>query len=123
MREFKVGDKLKLKSGRSGWGDASTEVEYSVVNKRGPWSGIRHLGEIPLLTANDWADDFKLVEQPKALKEPKAHNLYTVVHKDDLNDPLLLTTSRAFAREVKATEGGKAAGYIILKYKAVKEIR
>lgn len=53
----------------------------------------------------------------------KTKTLYAVVHKDSLSEPALITQDRAFAREVKADEGGKAEGWIILQYEVVKEIR
>ncbi len=201
---FKVGDKVQLKKGVTGWmrpesDGVFTAVEYS----EGAWAGIRHKGLVSMHTLTMFEEDFELVEteveqtqttfkigdkvravggsrgwgnvdegdegvvtgfdesdgdiicsfpaqsrwfaqetdlelvekvvQPetapekvvekKVRRKKLANHLYAVVHKDSTNDIELLTSDRDEAREEKAFLGGKDAGYIILKYEAVKEIR
>jgi len=65
------------------------------------------------------AEDFEEVKEKVVAKRVKM--LYTVQDSD--GDIIFFTQDRALAREVKAEEGGKANGIVIMQYGELKEIR
>lgn len=58
---------------------------------------------------------------PEKLVAKRVKMLYTVQDSD--GDIIFFTQDRALAREVKAEEGGKANGIVIMQYGELKEIR
>ena len=58
---------------------------------------------------------------PEKLVAKRVKMLYTVQDSD--GDIIFFTQDRALAREVKAGEGGKANGIVIMQYSELKEIR
>lgn len=58
---------------------------------------------------------------PEKLVAKRVKMLYTVQDSD--GDIIFFTQDRALAREVKAVEGGKANGIVIMQYGELKEIR
>lgn len=71
------------------------------------------------------AEDFEEIEAPAKATEKlvakRVKMLYTVQDSD--GDIIFFTQDRAMAREVKAEEGGKANGVVIMQYGELKEIR
>ena len=65
------------------------------------------------------AEDFEELKEKVVAKRVKM--LYTVQDSD--GDIIFFTQDRALAREVKAEEGGKANGIVIMQYGELKEIR
>lgn len=61
------------------------------------------------------------VKTPEKLVAKRVKMLYTVQDSD--GDIIFFTQDRALAREVKAGEGGKADGIVIMQYGELKEIR
>lgn len=126
---FSVGANVKLviKEGSKpefGWGDVENGDQGII---KGIYDDDTIIVDFP--AQDGWkANPSELALIPKVKtgtkgKSLKTKKLYAVYHKDSLSDPILITQDRDFAREVKAGEGGKASGWIILKYEATKEIR
>lgn len=132
---FKVGDKVRAVGGSRGWGGVDQGDEGVVTGfdesdrdiicsfpGQSPWYAQESDLELVEKVVQPDAAPEKVVEK-KVRRKKLANHLYAVVHKDSTNDIELLTSDRDEAREEKAFLGGKDAGYIILKYEAVKEIR
>lgn len=66
-----------------------------------------------------YSDDFEELKEKVVAKRTKV--MYAVQDSD--GDDFFFTRDRALAREVKAEEGGKANGIVIMQYGELKEIR
>lgn len=122
---FKVGDKVRAVGGSRGWGGVD-EGDEGVVTGFDVDDGdiiCSFPGQYRWFAQESDLELVEKVVEKKVRRKKLANHLYAVVHKDNTNDIELVTSDRDDAREYKAYLGGKDAGYIILKYEAVKEIR
>lgn len=107
----------------------STVTVISTYSDAGVWAeGVADFGIGPeeaeqVIRFEDFAEIAvaQEVKTPEKLVAKRVKMLYTVQDSD--GDIIFFTQDRALAREVKAVEGGKANGIVIMQYGELKEIR